>query len=81
MSSKATLYRRSKPEYYEEEKIKDRQRMKNKYTNDPEYREYKKNQSKIRYQQLKAEKEANKIQNLYETQLENSVEEFLQNFQ
>lgn len=80
MSSKTTLYRRSKPEYHEAEKQKDRERIKIKYANNPEYREYMKNQSKIRYQRLKAEKEANKIQNLYEAQLENSVEEFLQNF-
>lgn len=74
MSSKTTLYRRSKPEYYEEEKKKDALRMKNKYNNNPEYREYMKKYYKERYQRLKAEKEANK------TQLENSVEEFLQIF-
>ncbi len=70
MSSKTTLYRRSNPEYYEEEKKKDAVRMKNKYANDPEYREYMKKYYKERYQRLKAEK--------LQTQLDNSIEKILQ---
>jgi hypothetical protein len=81
MSSNMTKYRREHPEYYEAEKKRDNERMKAKYANDPIRRERVKKIALERYYRLKAEKaEQNKIQNLYETQLENSVEEFLQNF-
>ena len=39
MSSYTTQYRRTHPEYYELEKIKDNERMKAIYANDPEKRE------------------------------------------
>ena len=39
MTSYATLYRLNHPEYYEKEKNKDNERMKQKYANNPEYKE------------------------------------------
>ncbi len=38
MSSYATKYRKEHPEYYEKERIIDRERVKNIYKNNPEYR-------------------------------------------
>lgn len=76
-----TLYRNSHPEYREQEKLKDRIKSKERYNNNPERKEAVKKRALERYYRLKAEKEEqNKIQNLYEAQLENSVEEFLQKF-
>lgn len=75
-----TLYRKTHPEFREQEKIKDRIRLRELYRNNPERKEAVKKRALDRYYRLKAEKEENKIQNLYENQLENSVEEFLQNF-
>jgi len=39
MSSYSTKYRKEHPEYYEKERIIDRERVKNIYKNNPEYRE------------------------------------------
>ena len=40
MSSAATIYRKEHPEYYKQERIKDNERVKNLYHNNPEYKEY-----------------------------------------
>ena len=56
MSSTTTLYRKANPEYYEKEKIRDRERMKLKYNEDPEHREKVKQQALTRYYRLKKEK-------------------------
>jgi hypothetical protein len=56
MSSTTTLYRKANPEYYEKEKIKDRERMKLKYNENPEHREKVKQQALARYYKLKQEK-------------------------
>ena len=69
MSSNMTKYRREHPEYYEAEKKRDNERMKAKYANDPIRRERVKKIALERYYRLKAEKTE-----------QNSVEEFLQNF-
>ena len=39
MLSYATKYRKEHPEYYEKEQIKDNERVKNLYHNNPEYKE------------------------------------------
>ena len=39
MSSAATIYRKEHPEYYKQERIKDNERVKNLYHNNPEYKE------------------------------------------
>ena len=39
MSSAATNYRKEHPEYYKQERIKDNERVKNLYHNNPEYKE------------------------------------------
>ena len=56
MSSSTTLYRKANPEYYEKEKIRDRERMKNKYNENPEHREKVKQQALARYYRLKEQK-------------------------
>jgi len=56
MTSYATLYRLNHPEYYEKEKIKDNERMKQKYANNPEYKEQVKKRALERYYRLKQEK-------------------------
>lgn len=56
MSSKSTLYRRSHPEYYEKEREKDKERVKNIYHTNPEYKERVKKQSQERYYKLKQAK-------------------------
>ena len=53
MSSKATVYRKEHPEYYEKERIKDNERVKNLYHNNPEYKEKVKQQALARYYKLK----------------------------
>lgn len=53
MSSYSTKYRKEHPEYYEKEKSIDRERVKNIYHNNPEYRERVKQQALARYYRLK----------------------------
>jgi hypothetical protein len=57
MCSKTTLYRREHPEYYEEEKKRDNERMKAKYANDPIRRERAKQIALAYYYKKKAEKQ------------------------
>ncbi len=56
MSSYSTKYRKEHPEYYEKEKKIDRERIKNIYHNNPEYREKVKQQALARYYRLKEQK-------------------------
>ena len=56
MASKATTYRKEHPEYYERERAIDRERVKQIYQNNPEYREKVKQQSLARYYRLKQQK-------------------------
>ena len=56
MTSKATKYRKEHPEYYERERAIDRERVKQIYQNNPEYREKVKQQASARYYRLKQEK-------------------------
>jgi hypothetical protein len=56
MSSKMTQYRKAHPEYYEEEKKRDRIRLNNYYANNEERREKVKKHALERYYRLKAEK-------------------------
>jgi hypothetical protein len=56
MSSYATKYRKEHPEYYEKERIIDRERVKNIYKNNPEYREKVKQQALARYYKIKEQK-------------------------
>ena len=56
MTSKATKYRKEHPEYYERERAIDRERVKQIYQNNPEYREKVKQQALARYYRLKQEK-------------------------
>jgi hypothetical protein len=58
MTSRATQYRREHPEYYAQERQKDKERVKTLYQNDPEYREKRKKQVLERYHRLKAEKKS-----------------------
>lgn len=53
MSSVITKYRLEHPEYRELEKIKDRERKKNKYANDETYRQMKKEKAIAYYYQKK----------------------------
>jgi hypothetical protein len=57
MTSRMTQYRRAHPEYYEAEKKRDNERMKEKYANDPISREKTIKRALDRYYRLKAEKE------------------------
>lgn len=56
MSSKATIYRKEHPDYYKEERVKDNERVKKIYNNNPEYREKVKQQALARYYKLKEQK-------------------------
>jgi hypothetical protein len=56
MSSYSTKYRKEHPEYYEKERIVDRERVKNIYKNNPEYREKVKQQALARYYKIKEQK-------------------------
>lgn len=56
MTSKATLYRKENPDYYKEERVKDNERVKKIYNNNPEYREKVKQQALARYYKLKEQK-------------------------
>jgi hypothetical protein len=56
MTSYATKYRKEHPEYYEQERIKDNERVKKLYHNNPEYREKVKQQALARYYKLKEAK-------------------------
>ena len=56
MSSYMTMYRREHPEYYEIEKIRDNERMKAKYANDPEHREKTKQRALAYYYKKKETK-------------------------
>ena len=53
MSSASTIYRKENPEYYKQERIKDKERVKNLYHNNPEYREKVKQQALARYYRIK----------------------------
>jgi len=53
MTSYSTKYRREHPEYYEKERCIDRERVKNIYHNNPEYREKTKQLALARYYRLK----------------------------
>ena len=53
MTSYSTNYRKEHPEYYTQERIKDKERVKNLYHNNPEYKEKVKQQALARYYQLK----------------------------
>ena len=53
MSSAATIYRKEHPEYYKQERIKDNERVKNLYHNNPEYKEKVKQQALARFYRLK----------------------------
>jgi len=56
MSSYSTKYRKEHPEYYEKERIIDRERVKNIYKNNPEYREKVKQQALARYYKIKEQR-------------------------
>ena len=56
MSSYSTKYRKEHPEYYEKERVIDRERVKNIYKNNPEYREKVKQQALARYYKIKEQK-------------------------
>ena len=56
MSSSTTLSRKANPEYYEKEKIRDRERLKLKCNENPEHQEKVKQQALARYYRLKQEK-------------------------
>ena len=49
MPSTATLYRKEHPEYYVQERVRDKERIKNWYNKNPEYREKVKQQALARY--------------------------------
>jgi hypothetical protein len=59
MSSTATLYRLSHPEYYAQERIRERERLKIVYQNNPEYKEKVKKAALARYYRLKEAKAKN----------------------
>jgi hypothetical protein len=56
MSSKASIYRRENPEYYQKEREKDKERVKILYHNNLEYREKTKQRALERYYRIKQEK-------------------------
>ena len=56
MSSVATLYRKEHPEYYAQERIREKERMKLLYHTNPEYREKIKQQALARYYKVKEAK-------------------------
>ncbi len=58
MTSYSTKYRKDHPERREAEKSNDRERIKNIYHNNPEYREKVKQQALARYYKKKQEKES-----------------------
>lgn len=61
MSSKASMYRKEHPEYYKEERVKDNERVKNLYHNNPDYKEKVKQQALARYYKLKELKQNTSI--------------------
>ena len=56
MSSVATLYRKEHPEYYAQERIREKERMKLLYHTNSEYREKIKQQALARYYKVKEAK-------------------------
>ena len=56
MTSYSTKYRKEHPEYYEKEKLNDKERIKNIYHNNPEYREKVKQRALARYYRIKEQK-------------------------
>ena len=56
MSSYTTKYRREHPELREAEKLRNNEREKNRYNNDPEYREQIKKKALERYYRMKEAK-------------------------
>ena len=56
MSSYSTKYRKEHPEYYEKERIKDKERVKNLYNKNPEYREKVNQHALARYYKSKETK-------------------------
>ena len=61
MSSKSTMYRKEHPEYYKEERVKDNERVKKLYHNNPDYKEKVKQQALARYYKLKEIKQSSSI--------------------
>jgi hypothetical protein len=57
MSSYSTKFRREHPEYYEKERIIDRERVQNIYHNNPEYREKTKQRALAYYYRMKEAKQ------------------------
>ena len=57
MSSYTTQYRKAHPEYCEKERIIDRERVKNIYHNNPEYREKTKQRALAYYYRMKEAKQ------------------------
>ena len=56
MTSKATQYRKEHTEYYSQERVKDNERVKKLYQENPEYREKTKQQALARYYRNKEAK-------------------------
>ena len=56
MPSYSTDYRHKNPDYYAREKEATIQRLNDRYANDPEFRQRKKDLAKARYQKLKEAK-------------------------
>ena len=56
MTSKATQYRKEHTEYYSQERVKDNERVKKLYQENPEYREKTKQQALARYYRNKETK-------------------------
>lgn len=56
MSSYSTIYRKEHPEFREKEKIKNNEREKARYNNDPAYRERVKQRALDRYYRMKEAK-------------------------
>ena len=57
MSSKTTLYRKTHPEYYQNELIKQNIVNKDRYKNDEDYREMTRRNALNRYYRLKAQRQ------------------------
>lgn len=57
MSAYMKSYRSSHPEYYEKEKVRNALYITNRYKNDPEYKEKKREYARQRYYIVKAQKE------------------------
>ena len=56
MPNYSAIYRKTHPEYYEQDRIKDNLRVKNLYHNNPEYKEKGRHQALARYYRSKEQK-------------------------